>query len=276
MSTHELETLYWRISLLFIAVSPWCIYHLKTIKVAFAYNGFIYILIPLLTVPLQLLVTTILVSLTGSKMPGKFWIVEPSTSAKNQVKAHSLKACVSNVTDKLSSLGFQFEIDQTLKDYICINFRKDKEKPIHTFLGHSFSGRIYLQKQNNSMIEIEAQVRLHDTIVIETGDLSKIQELCNLFCLNINATTQKDFSFSLSCGLTLAFLTIIVILIDSFISIINNAFLFGLCTTAIGTILLTTNELLRKKQGSFTYRLVFTGLYLASIPYLAWMTNLRF
>ncbi|RCJ24738.1 hypothetical protein A6770_03515 [Nostoc minutum NIES-26] len=277
MSDREIEILYWRISLLFVLISPWCIYFLKTVKVTFAYNLYIYTLLPFLSIPIQLIVVIALVAIKEGKLTTKFWLVEPSACSQNEIKAHNLKACITNISTKLNNLGFQFEILEDGDESSCIAFCKEKDKQVLKFLGHAFSGKINLENQKGCLIKLEAKVVLHDTLLIETGELSKIQEICDSLCLKSqeNNFKQKDFPFVLSCGVTMSFITITMIVINSFWSVVNNAWLFGMSTTAIGTILLTLIHLQNKQLSSFKYRLVFTGLYLGSIPYIAWITNIR-
>ncbi|MBD2486352.1 hypothetical protein [Aulosira sp. FACHB-615] len=279
MSDREIEILYWRISLLLVLISPWCIYSLKIAKVTFAYNFFIYTLLPFLSIPIQLIVVIALVTVKEGKVPTKFWLIEPSAYSQNEIKANSLKSCITNISNKLNNLGFQFEILEDGDKSSCIAFRKEKDKRVLNFLGHAFSGKINLENQQGYLIKLEANIILHDTLLIETGELSKIQEICNSLCLKRKSQEtnikHKDFPFVLSCGVTMSFITVIVSVFNNLWYVVNNAWLFGVSTTAIGTILLTLFYLQKKQLSSFRYRLVFTGLYLGSIPYIAWITNIK-
>lgn len=274
MSSREIESLYWRISLIFILFSPLCIYHLSHIKINFIFNYYNFLIIILLTIPIQLFLVSILVVLRGGNVFKKFWIVEPYAISQNTVESDSLRRSIDKVSNLLKDLGLTFEINKSENHYVAISFYKKKDEQVHTFLGHAFSGTIDFMSQSNSVVQIESSVILHDTLIVDTGELAQIKELSDSLCLKVIRKSQKDFSLSLGCGLTSAFATVIVIILDVFLPITIERWLFALSTHAIGTILLTLIELQKKPSGSFRYRVVYSGLYLASIPYLCWIQNL--
>ena len=270
MSERQFELFYWRICLVLIAVSPWHLYYLKKSDLVFTYDSIIFMGVVLFaSLPIQLLMIFIASQIFPQQDRKKFWVIEPSAQSLNKIFDRDLASCKDQIIARLAELGFKTEPEQGNPHFASIQFSKSQSKQVHTFIEHQFSGFIHLSTQHDEVL-VDIKIIMHDTLLLETGEFSKLLSIGNYLILKSDQIKYDDFSFSLFCGTTLSMMTMVIVLIDGFLLPINYAWLFASATGAIGMILLTLAALVGKdKQKHVSYRLVLAGLYFAAIPYIS-------
>ncbi len=272
----EREDFYWRISLFFILLSPWMLYCLSKLplnpfmglsifKVVITIGMFSSIAIVVL---LEMLYTR----LTKGKVSFKFWLVNPSVEYSGRAMG-SVKGCTQAIEKKLTHLGFQTEILQVSSpdpDDRLIQFNKTANKPIQNFLDHAFSGQVQIVPGFNG-VEIKTKLTMEDTLILESGELNKLHQISEFIALKTTELKMQGVPFTLYCGLVFAYATIVAGLCLSIGFKINTAVFNSLSLSAIGTLVLSLFFSFKNGKDFIGWRLLFSGLYLATVPYMSWM-----
>jgi hypothetical protein len=270
----EREGFYWRISLFFMVISPWILQSLAKLPL----NPFmgltlfkVVITIGMFSsIAIVVLLEMLYVRLTKGKVVFKFWLVNPSVDYSGRAMG-SVQGCTQAIEKKLTHLGFQTEILQDSgADERLIQFKKTANKPIQNFLDHAFSGQLKLAPGFNG-VEINSKLTLEDTLILESGELNKIQQVNEFIALKSTEIQMKGVPFTLYCGLIFAYGTIVTGCALGMGWTVNYALFNSLALSAIGTLVLSLFYSFKNGKDFMGWRLVFSGLYLAAVPYLGWM-----
>lgn len=280
MLEQKREGFYWRISLFFVFMSPWILYLLSKMSLNPFVGLSLFIFKQVVTVgmftniAIVILLEMLYSRIVEGKTSFKFWVVNPSVEYRNRAQG-SVRGCTQAIEQKLKHLGFQTEISQNFKadrEGQLIQFQKSAKKPVHHFLDHAFSGKVTLTPAFNS-VDIHAQLTFEDTLILETGEKNKLQAISEFIALKAPELRMKGVPFTLYCGLIFAYATIIT---GFFISIgwsPNYAVFNSLALSGIGSILLSLFFSFKNGKDFMGWRLVFSGLYLAAMPYFAWILS---
>ncbi|MBW4695695.1 MAG: hypothetical protein KME27_28435 [Lyngbya sp. HA4199-MV5] len=282
MLEQEREAFYWRISLFLMFISPWILYSLAKMALNPFVGLFLFkqaiifkqvIIIGMFAnIAIVILLEMLYSRIIKGKTSFKFWVVKPSVEYRNRAQG-SIKGCTHAIEQKLNCLGFQTDVSNassTDGEEQMIQFQKSVKKPVHHFLNHAFSGKVMLKPAFNG-VEIYVQLTFEDTLILETGEMSKLQAISEFIALKSSELQMKGVPFTLCCGLIFAYATIIA---GAFVSMgwsLNYAVVNSLALSGIGTILLSLFFSLKNGKDFMGWRLVFSGLYLAATPYSAWM-----
>jgi hypothetical protein len=270
----EREGFYWRISLFFMVISPWILQSLAKLPL----NPFmgltlfkVVITIGMFSsIAIVVLLEMLYVRLTKGKVVFKFWLVNPSVDYSGRAMG-SVQGCTQAIEKKLTHLGFQTEILQDSgADGRLIQFKKTANKPIQNFLDHAFSGQLKLAPGFNG-VEINSKLTLEDTLILESGELNKIQQVNEFIALKSTEIQMKGVPFTLYCGLIFSYGTIVTGCALGMGWTVNYALFNSLALSAIGTLVLSLFYSFKNGKDFMGWRLVFSGLYLATVPYWGWM-----
>ncbi|ELS34462.1 MULTISPECIES: hypothetical protein [Pseudanabaena] len=275
MTEQERERLYWRISLSFILISPWILSYLSRI----ALNPFVTMPFFKVVVSVGLIVSNVsvfLIEILYSKIikgkPSfKFWIVNPTVEYRNHLQG-SVMGYTQVIEQKLNHLEFQVEISQDYERQL-ISFHKLIKKPVHNFLDHAFSGKVILDPAFNG-VDISVQLTFEDTVILETGEMNKLQAISEFIALKTSEIKIKAVPYTLYCSLIFAYSTTITGFLICVGWKLDYRILNSLALTGIGSILLSLFFWFNNSKGFkdfIGWRLVFSGLYLSVMPCLAWM-----
>src|SRR4051794_15928020 len=86
MSERERESLYWKISLLFLAASPLVIYQLVKARFSLEFHPLPFTIILFLSMPAFMLVNIRLEKLFDSSSPLRFWFVKPMNEVQHLLR----------------------------------------------------------------------------------------------------------------------------------------------------------------------------------------------
>jgi hypothetical protein len=275
MNEQERERLYWRISLFLILVSPWILYYLSRM----ALNPFVPM--PLINVVLLVglivsnvsvfLIEMLYTKIIKGKTSFKFWLVNPTVECRNKLQG-SVMGCTQLIEQNLNHLGFQLEVSQDYEKQL-INFNKPIKYPVHNFLDHAFSGKVTLEQAFNG-VSISVQLTFQDTVILETGEVNKLQAISEFIALKTSEILMKAVPYTLYCGLIIAYATTITGFLICVGWRLDYRAFNSLGLIGIGSILLSLLYLFNNSKGFkdfIGWRLVFSGIYLSVMPYLAWM-----
>jgi hypothetical protein len=272
----EREGFYWRISLFFMVISPWILYCLAKLPLnPFMGLALFKVVITIgmfSSIAIVVLLEMLYVRLTKGQVVFKFWLVNPSVDYSGRAMG-SVQGCTQAIEKKLINLGFQTEIVQDSSapaEGKCIQFKKTANKPVHNFLDHAFSGQLSLAPGFNG-VEIKSKLTLEDTLILESGELNKIQQVNEFIALKSTEIQMKGVPFTLYCGLIFAYGTIVTGFALGMGWTVNYAMFNSLALSAIGTLALSLFYSFKNGKDFMGWRLVFSGLYLAAVPYLGWM-----
>jgi hypothetical protein len=270
----EREGFYWRISLFFMVISPWILYGLAKLPLnPFMGLALFKVVITIgmfSSIAIVVLLEMLYVRLAKGKVVFKFWLVNPSVDYSGRAMG-SVQGCTQAIEKKLINLGFQTEIlPDSVADGRLIQFKKTANKPVHNFLDHAFSGQLKVVPGFNG-VEINSKLTLEDTLILESGELNKIQQVNEFIALKSTEIQMKGVPFTLYCGLIFAYGTIVTGLGLAMGWTVNYAMFNSLALSAIGTLALSLFYSFKNGKDFMGWRLVFSGLYLATVPYWAWM-----
>jgi hypothetical protein len=198
----------------------------------------------------------------------KFWVINPVVEFKNPAIG-SIEECTRSVQEKLNYLGFESNIcpDISNKPGVqIIKFNKSKKRHISHFLDHGFSGNVILDSSLNG-VDIYTQLKFEDTLVVETGENNKMYAICEFITLKNPELKMKGVPFTLCCGLIVAYATVITSFFVKIGGDLNYDLFNSLALTGIGMILLSLFFTFKNGRDFMSWRLVFSGLYLAAMPY---------
>jgi hypothetical protein len=278
MLEQEREKFYWHMSLVFMFISPLPIYFLSKISL----NPFLKLSLLQQVIWVGCLSSMVVVTLIemlytrifNGKTDFKFWVVNPVAECKNPAIG-SIEDCTRSVEKKLNHLGFKTKIcpDVSSKpDCQIIKFDKSKKKHISHFLDHGFSGKVVLDPSLNG-VDIYAQLKFEDTLIVETGETNKMYAICEFITLKNPELKMKGVPFTLCCGLIVAYATVITSFFVKTGGNLNYDLFNSLALTGIGMILLSLFFTFKNGRDFMSWRLAFSGLYLAAMPYCSWILS---
>jgi hypothetical protein len=147
----------------------------------------------------------------GSKAP-RFFVRNPSVVEMAEIEAGTIERLKGSL-DWLKQRGFRI----TPQDSGQWTFEKGKQKPLHSFLSHQFSGRIrVVQDQGKSRLELK--LILWDLILIDTNENEALSNLARYILGLTETLTVKTLPFTLICGVTLLLSTHLF----TYLSILNR------------------------------------------------------
>jgi hypothetical protein len=195
----ERECFYWRISLFFMVISPWILYCLARLPLdPFAGLRIFKLVITIgmfSSIAIVVLLEMLYVRLKKGQVVFKFWLVNPSVDYSGRAMG-SVQGCTQAIEKKLIKLGFQTEIlPDSGADGRLIQFKKTANKPVHNFLDHAFSGQLSLAPGFNG-VEINSKLTLEDTLILESGELNKIQQVNEFIALKSTEIQMKGVPFT--------------------------------------------------------------------------------
>lgn len=220
-----------------------------------------------------MMIDVVYTRIVKGKTEFKFWVVEPTANHQNRAVG-SLDECMQSVKERLNYLRFESSItqDEGTENQI-VEFGKPKRKQISNFLDHKFSGRAILNPSYN-IVDIHTHLKFEDTLLVETGETIKLQAICEFITLKTPDLNLKGVPFTLCCGLIPAYEVIIIGLFAKNGSSISYGLLNSISAVGMGTILLSFFFALKNKRDFMGWRLAFSGLYIAAIPYSAWIVSM--
>jgi hypothetical protein len=285
ITEEDREGRYWKLSLFFMLLSPLTVYQL--VRLHYAFVGVHYsVEFPLLllgfcvlSVPLSLVVDTILIKLFDTTSVLRFWVVKPTDEVRHLLSRPArgreesfegtlIESTVDTINSRLVELGFQTAISEKANDSSVITFRKTKKDPILSFIDHSFFGEARV-RWFGSAVEVRVRTTFDDTLVLETGEFARIRALGNYLSLQAQEFSYRNVPLAVYCGLNLAFLTTILATIPYLNRQVGNLVLTCLTAAAGGMILAALVLVQKKKERPLGYRLALAGLYLSLLPFVS-------
>ena len=268
MSGRQLEQIYWRISVFFLVLSTWIIFSVTKNPLIFSWNRIGFYLPVMTSVPLTLVITSAISLLRGGQLKSQFWLVKPTAHSESSIRESDQDACIRAVGDRIHALGFEVTLWGEPGEVQSLTFRKEKKPQIQSFLDHPFWGTIHVRPTGPTM-ELTGEVTFGDTVLIETGETTKLQALCDYMCLQSTAFTYENVPLTLYCALNIAFVSSIVLVLRSFSFYPDSGLAFSISAASIAMVLIVLVQMMNDRKHVFGYRLAGAGLYLASLPYLS-------
>jgi hypothetical protein len=269
MSEQEREKNYWYISLGFLGLAAIALYRLYMEGFHPIFNARVWnttTVLFLASLPLALVLETLLVFLTVKKAPLKFLVKQPSVNVQHEILRGN---CSTAIEDRLKKLGFETKIESEDSNVTYLEFKKAKASSTYTFLEHSFFGMIEMIATRRGT-EVTTKLTFDDTILIETGEMSDLQHLADYISLKCaDLIIPKKVPLLITCGLALAYITVIYSLILDPAILRQRVLLVSFSNAAIVILIVALSITKTKQRELIGFRIGFLGLALAAVPYLA-------
>jgi hypothetical protein len=285
VSERDRERLFWKISLLFLLASPLTVYQLARAHYFFVFNPIPFTIILFLSIPLSLVVDAVLIKLFDPTSPLRFWIVKPTDEVqhllqlpvqegeafKEMIERTHLKMIAGRIKERLAGFGFQTTKEEDVANSIVIAFHKEKSRPVISFTDHSMFGEVRIGFLG-SAVKVNVQTTFNDTLLLESGEFERIRALCDYLSLKTATFSYSSVPLTVYCGVNLAFTM-------SFFAIVpyvypGNLVITCLSTGAAGMLVAALVLMQKNRDQVLGYRLVFAGLFLASLPLVSQLSEL--
>ncbi|HWS89139.1 MAG TPA: hypothetical protein VN282_19360 [Pyrinomonadaceae bacterium] len=267
MSEKERERLYWRLFLGFALASPLSVYLAARSGFSPSFNPLPSTVVWFLSIPLTLLVEMLLATLFGDGRALRFWVVRPAVQV-GRVLTLSAGPALASITSRLREFGFACTESEGQGGSTLLTFAKPPTRPINSFLDHGFFGEATLGPAEAGT-SLTCRLTFDDTLLLDTGEFEQLRELCNYFTLQSQGFTHSNVPLTLVCGLCLSFVTAASTLTPQ--RVVGDETLTCLSMSAAGLLAAGMFFVLRDREHLFGGRLFFGGMYLASLPFLAWL-----
>lgn len=173
MTERERERMYWRVTVALLAASPAVAYVVSWIPEPPLFSPLHYIGALVASLPTPI-VTELVVQAARGRLPG-VWLDQPSVRIAHSA-AGDVDETVEMVLGRLGQFGFETHQERD-GDAIEIAFSRGKAPGgVHAMADHAFSGVARVAPSAYGA-RVETDLVLHDTLIVESGELSMIDSL---------------------------------------------------------------------------------------------------
>lgn len=262
MNEVERERIYWRILVVFVALSPLVLWGFYQHGIQLRWNQPVFIGALVASIPATLLIDMFFTIVSGKGTGFRFWIKNPSQHSENSLK-DSIDACRQKVVQRLESIRFTSqELDGG------IQFKKAKDPKVHSFLHHAFSGNVVL-KQTPFGVDIVVDLTLNDILLLQTDEPQKLQTVCDFLTLHSPDCVIRSVPLYLICGVNLSLAASVLGLQNYFRPPVSSLWITPVSAGAAGMLIVSGFYFIQNRGTVCGARLLLAGLYLSSLPYLA-------
>ncbi len=149
-------------------------------QVQFIYAPGVFLLAIFASIPLSLVVASVIRILSGGERRFPFWVVHPAVET-GRVAHDPLVQLRTEMIRRLKELSFELE-EQVEPDRDVLVFRKRKAGWISGFLDNAFEGEIHMSGKDGATV-ITARLTLKDTVLIETGETARLRQVADFLIL---------------------------------------------------------------------------------------------
>ena len=197
----------------------------------------------------------------------RIWVSRPYVQTSHRLK-DTLDSAETSVLDRAYRFGFVTEIIRQAGRVEVRLSKAQKNGQVHGFLDHGFQGTVGLFPGVFGL-EMEGDLTFNDTLIFDTGETAKTQALCDYLSLKSNQFVDESVSLVLYQATSIA---IFSTLIAAFIGLIPGSapsWIYSASLASVGMLAFVVFAMLRDTRHLFGWRLVWSSLFLASVPWAA-------
>jgi hypothetical protein len=275
MNDLKRERIYWLLTVYFLLCSLIPLYRLSIHPAVPTFSQGLFLAALVGSMPLTLAVNLCIAMLFGPTAKRRFWIVRPGSSQEAE-SGQTPEACFDLVTQRLTQLGFKYHEDPPAAGAARnLRFTKGQANPLNCFLDHAFNGSITISpSEYRDATHIRAQVVFEDTLIQETGEQGRLDELSRYFSLRTKTVDLRSLLFTLGSGLILAFSTTVVGFLACTTRVVDAAWCYTLGPATLGMLFFAWLGIKKSAGFAIGKRLVFGGFYLGAAPFLSYLFSL--
>ena len=202
--------------------------------------------------------------LQGHGLAAIFWVREPRAVAISTTSL-SVPECKERLDLRLAELGFERRAAGSPDTWVVFKGRSAKGR---AFVARPFLGFVHAEARGSETL-VRVELRLMETLAIETGERARLQRLANRLSLRETDPGRAPWPLAARIGATLAATAAIQSLavgatppwLDRWIFNVSLAALVFLVPSVVGP--------RDRDEGGLGWRL--TGLWLALVPFAGWL-----
>jgi hypothetical protein len=265
MRSSRTETPVWRVTLLFLAISPFTLRSLLASGVEPVFAEWPILILAFVSITLTSFTFLLASGLKPGGLRSRFWVEELVDRGRNDLASPAYDVWA-KISERLSALGFQI---RTTSRPHCVAVFKGRGSAGSGFLRHGFVGFVSVQPDEKG-VAVEVELRLVDLLLFVIQEERRLVALVDYLSLRTSDLEGViGYPAFLMPGIGLAFATASLGLVAQTAPIRLAPWISASSWAALGLLGWTALGLARRRLARPGVRFVASGLYLAFLPHLA-------
>jgi hypothetical protein len=255
----------WRLTLLFVAASPFVVRSLLAAGIEPAFEPRRTLLAALLSIAVVPVLRRVGLGFGDDCRLLRLWAAELVAHARNE-SGGSLDEAWTRVRARLQTLGFE---SRSMDAPERVVFYKGHGSRLPGLLGHAFVGFITV-RSDGAGVAIDVELRMVDSLFVVWREERELSALAEFLCLRTERIERVEgSSITLEAGWALALVVTLLGLLAPWSPARLMPWINASAWAALGALGLASFALLVTRAGAVKLRFAFASIYLAHLPLIA-------
>ena len=201
----------------------------------------------------------------------RIWVSHPYVQTTHRLR-DTVDSVEGSILDRAHRYGFATEVTRQAGKVEVRLLKAQRSGQVHGFLDHGFQGTVGLNPGAFG-IDIEGALTFNDTLIFDTGETAKTQSLCDYLSLMSDRFVDESVSLVLYQATSIA---IFSTLVAAFVGLLPGSappWIFSASLASVGMLAFVVFAMLRDTRHLFGWRLVWSSLLLATVPWAAYVVS---